>query len=201
MKVWKGQKPQHTIAIKIDGIQAVLKNNQVVSRSNTPLYNIDPCLLEEGKRYEVYLGSFKLTNSVLRTHVHERKVQQHELYEIHPNTDERLLLHPLDSDLKELFNHVLALGFEGLVIDQTYKIKPKRTYDVPVIGIIPGKGKHTGRMGALVTPMGKVGIGFTDAERELNWQLGILIEVECMELTADGKFRLPRFIRERWDKK
>jgi len=53
--------------------------------------------------------------------------------------------------------------------------------------------------------MGKVGVGFSDVERETWWtpvfrRPGIIIEVECMELTPAGRFRHPRFIRIREDK-
>jgi ATP-dependent DNA ligase len=81
---------------------------------------------------------------------------------------------------------------------------------VTVTEIIEGTGKHKGRMGALMTPMGKVGTGFTDQERKEWWgrkallgnhpTLAWLIEVECMQLTPDGKFRHPRFLRIRYDK-
>jgi hypothetical protein len=74
--------------------------------------------------------------------------------------------------------HVLEEGYEGLVIraNGSIKVKPVHTIDVVVIGIEPGKGKHTGRMGALWTAFrdwtgkylvaGKVGTGFSDEERE-----------------------------------
>jgi DNA ligase-1 len=81
-------------------------------------------------------------------------------------------------------------------------------------------------MGALLTPRGKVGTGFTDKQREewYEWFMtqpcGIYdeagekptrfelladgaaptIEVDCWELTKDGKFRHPRYIRLREDK-
>jgi len=59
-------------------------------------------------------------------------------------------------------------------------------------------------MGALMTDMGKVGTGFTDMERQEWWikrnsRVGTVIEVECMQLTPDGLFRHPRFVRWRPD--
>lgn len=199
METWKGQKATHTVAVKLDGVQAKLLNGIVVSRSGKPLYNIDPAHLEDGKRYEVFLGSFKETNSIVRTHDHGRKVGRDELYEIWPSTDPRIIL-PLDTDLETKFREIVAAGGEGLVIDQTYKMKSVETHDVEIIAVIPGRGKHTGRMGALVTPRGNVGTGFSDAERQLPWSIGDVIEVECMSLTEGGKFRMPRFVRHRWDK-
>jgi hypothetical protein len=199
VKVWKGQAAQHTIALKLDGVQAMLSNGKVVSRSGKPLFNIDPAHLEDGKRYEVYLGSFKETNSVVRTHDHARKVRADELFEIWPGTDPRIVL-PLGTDIEAAFKVIVARGGEGLVIDQTYKLKSIETHDVEILGIVPGKGKHVGRMGALITVRGNVGTGFTDREREQEWRIGDLIEVECMEITEDGMFRMPRFVRLRWDK-
>lgn len=201
MKVWGGQIPLHTLSIKLDGVQVILRDGVVVSRSGTKLYNVDPLYLEDGKRYEAYLGSFKETNSVLRTHSHARKVRKDELYEISPATDKRLLL-PLDTGIEAKFKAIVAAGGEGLVIDQTYKLKSAETHDVPILAIIPGKGRHAGRMGALMTSRGKVGTGFKDAERGEDWaaRIGHLIEVECMEIMPSGKFRMPRYVRYRWDK-
>jgi DNA ligase-1 len=97
----------------------------------------------------------------------------------------------------------VAAGDEGLVVRQGnrwLKVKPINTFDVPVIGSIPGRGKHTGRMGALITPMGNVGTGFTDEQRGTEYPEGTIIEVESQGLTPDEKFRFPRFIRVRFDK-
>lgn len=201
MKMWEGQKPERTISIKLDGIQAMLnEHNEVVSRSGKPLHNISPYLLEQGKKYECFLGTFKKTDSVLSTYNHAYKVGKEELFEIWPEIDERLRV-AVDEDVQDMFAAVLSMGFEGLVIDHKYKVKPKENYDVPIIGIeISAKGQFKGLMGALITPMGKVGTGFTKAMRGEIWTIGEVIEVECMELTPDGKFRHPRFVRRRWDK-
>lgn len=200
LKLYAGQPVKESIAIKLDGIQAMLNEaGDVVSRSGKPLYNIDPSLLEAGKKYEIFHTSFKITDSILSTHIHKIKIQEEHVYEIWPSTDERLIL---DSsfDVYFLYEYARKNGYEGLVIDKKYKLKPKENYDVPITAVIPGKGKYLGCMGALMTPMGKVGTGFKDHERREDWSIGEYIEVECMELTPDGKFRHPRFIRRRWDK-
>ena len=62
-----------------------------------------------------------------------------------------------------------------------------------------------GVLGAFLTPMGKVGTGFTDGERGQFWRernqlLSQMVEVSCMQVTSDGKFRHPRFVRLRPDK-
>lgn len=88
-----------------------------------------------------------------------------------------------------------------------FKIKPRNTGDFRVIGTTPGKGKHAGKVGALVLDLGggvtcEVGTGLSDADREQdgNW-LGLIVEVEYLSVTKDGKLREPSFQRVRWDKK
>lgn len=192
LKPWRGE-AYTTASLKIDGIQVHLSDGKVLSRSGKSLHNIDPSLLEENKIYECFLGDFQTTVSVLRSFNSDRKVTKDELYEIYPGIDPRLVT---TMSLSE----ALAAGYEGLVLDRKYKAKAKHTLDVPIIDIIPGKGKHEGKMGALLTYCGKVGTGFTDKERSREWQIGEIIEVEFMEMTPDGKFRHPRFVRDRWDK-
>lgn len=75
-----------------------------------------------------------------------------------------------------------------------------------VIGYQDGKGKHSGRMGALICEMidssgaeFKVGTGFSDDEREWDQcpSIGSLITYRYFELTDDGKPRHPTFVRVR----
>lgn len=86
------------------------------------------------------------------------------------------------------------------------KIKSEQDREVEVIRVIPGTGKHEGRMGALLCHMGKfdnfndpigqefkVGTGFTNAQRELDDWLGKIITVEYSQLTPRGVPRHPRF--------
>jgi hypothetical protein len=194
MKEYSGQSFT-SVSFKIDGINARRVGDQVLSRRDKPLYNVPYLLLEEGFTYEIFLGSFKETTSVLRSHSHPFKITEEHIFKLTPVVDLRLIA-PLNITL----DRALELGYEGLVFDGKWKLKPKPTFDVQVLSTQPGTGKHFGRMGALLTPMGKVGTGFTDKEREEEWSFGDLIEVECLELTEDGKFRHPRFIRRRWDK-
>ena len=108
--------------------------------------------------------------------------------------------------VETMMKRALRFGYEGLVLtadEGEFKVKPIVTYDVPVIDMIEGKGRNKGRLGALVTDMGNVGTGLTDLDRKIMWEvslIGFTIEVECMELTPNGKFRHPRFVRIREDK-
>jgi hypothetical protein len=205
LKLWEGQKITGTdITIKLDGIQVMLNElGKLVSRSGKEsIHNLDPALLEPWKKYECFLGSFKETDSVLSTHDHPRKVQKHELYEIWPGTDPRLKTYLIKGQsIQDLFEYVLTLGHEGLVLDKKYKVKKFETFDVPIIDYkISKEGQFKGLLGAYITPMGDVGTGLTKAMREQPHAIGTIIEVECMELTEKGKFRHARYVRERWDK-
>ena len=111
-----------------------------------------------------------------------------------------------------------ARGWEGIMLrnpDAPYerkrtrnllKVKPRQDREFEVIKVLPGTGKHEGRMGALVCHTGKfdsyndfrgaefkVGTGFTDAEREKTDWLGKIITIEYFELTPRGVPRHPRF--------
>ncbi|AKU93349.1 DNA ligase (ATP) [Labilithrix luteola] len=88
-------------------------------------------------------------------------------------------------------------------------LKVKRFFDIEatVLGHVPGKGKHEGRLGALdcVTDHGgsdrvvkfQVGTGFTDAERENPPVHGSIITVRYQELTKDSIPRFPVFVAVR----
>lgn len=233
-KPWNGKdlKGAWHFTIKIDGVRAFwVKGTGWLSRAGKPLYNIPDWwyptayheqVPEDG--FEVYLGSLKDTVRAVRTQTLKEdtpRVTKDHLYCLNP-LDPRLTIRGVHIDpTAEFINaklaEVNAQGFEGLVLrsgNTWLKVKPADTYDVLVLGIGEGEGKHRGRMGYLITHMGEVGTGFTDKERaewwkRFDWIEGALrsidpgpitIEVECMHLTPDGKFRHPRFVRERFDK-
>lgn len=238
-KPWNGKdlKGIWEFTLKIDGVRAFWTEDGWVSRNGKPLYNIPDSAVrgcsENG--YEVYCSkpgrssknNYKATIECVRAKTKDRPVRVDELYALEP-LDERLRFNitrlgsaydnPTAAHIKACLKDAVAAGYEGLVLrqrDHWLKVKPVETYDVKVTGIIEGTGKHKGRMGALMTDMGKVGTGFTDAERITfwNWHLevyendmvqapivGMVIEVECMQLTPAGKFRHPRFVRIRYDK-
>jgi DNA ligase-1 len=126
-----------------------------------------------------------------------------------------------DSEAQRLYEKAREAGEEGLILknpDRTYefrrstawvKMKDVKSADARVKGLIPGKGKYAGKVGALVVDFeGKdnsVGSGLSDEERQL-WQdnpdliLGKMVEVNYHELTKDGNMRHSRFNKIRWDK-
>jgi len=120
-------------------------------------------------------------------------------------------------------------GFEGIMVkslDAPYecarntnwlKWKPVYDYDLTVIGIEEGTGKHAGRMGALVCEgveegkhiMVNVGSGYTDEERQSYWDnkqdiIGRTAVVICDAITKNQNetysLRFPRFKTFRDDK-
>lgn len=191
---------------KIDGVRAHKTENGWVSRTGKPLYNLPSVDLFDGDVYEVYLGSWEDTVSAVRTKSGD-KVSCFHMYEIYPSVDGDLLIctHEGISQpaIDTYLNNVLQEGYEGLVIRNNenifYKVKPVYSHDLVVLDILPGKGKHEGKVGALVTELGNVGTGLSDYDREKDW-IGKVIEVESMGLTPSGKMRHPRFIRHRLDK-
>lgn len=191
------------VSFKIDGVRAHLVDGKVLSRANKPLYNIEMnCEVAE-----IFCESWEKTVSMVRTMVGE-KVPDECVYSLDP-LDPRLLIGKFDridsTKVQELYENARRNNYEGIIIKTNkylYKVKEKSTEDVKVLAIQMGTGKYQGKMGALITPKGKVGTGFTDKEREelLNIEIGSIIEVESMGLTPSGKFRHPRFLRLRFDK-
>ena len=116
--------------------------------------------------------------------------------------------------LKRKLAEIVRAGGEGLMLhraDAPYvtgrneallKLKPLDDAEATVIGYLPGKGKHAGKMGALQvqTADGKrfhIGTGFTDAARANPPALGTLVTYSYNGLTKNGLPRFARFVRER----
>lgn len=207
IKVWDGNDltGEWQFTRKIDGVRAFLHPTQALSRADKPLHNLNKFLPYNGVRdVEVYLGSWVNTIHAVRSHS-QVEIKPEHIYELDP-VDPRLLIKTWDCPdagfIKWHMQDEIKKGYEGLVLRQGdfwLKVKPIQTFDVVVTGTIPGKGRHEGRIGALITNMGNVGTGLTDLERSEHF-VGKTIEVECMELTPDGYFRHPRYIRQRPDK-
>ena len=108
----------------------------------------------------------------------------------------------------ELRDQMVAAGGEGLMLRKPKSVYVgKRTHDLlkvkkwiddeaEVIGHVPGKGRHKGRMGALECRMlsnnkqFRIGTGFNDAQREDPPQVGDVVTFKYQELT---KAMIPRF--------
>lgn len=115
-----------------------------------------------------------------------------------------------------------ALGFEGAMAnpDIPYymgrksnallKFKSMMTQDCVITDFVEGKGRLEGTLGKVIVLQengntGEVGSGFSDEERDYIWKnkelvKGRAIEVKFQELTKDGYFRFPIFLRYRTDK-
>lgn len=192
---------------KLDGVRALRSDTGWISRNGKPLYNLD-AISTDLKDVEVFCGSWEKTISKVRT-FEENLVHAHEVYSLDP-LDDRLLIQalyfPTEQVIRDLLDDAVERGDEGLVLRQGnkwLKVKKIETFDVKVTGIIEGKGKYAGMLGAIETEKGKVGTGLTDRQRVSMCTpdlIGTTIEVECMELTKDGMFRHPRFVRIRFDK-
>jgi ATP-dependent DNA ligase len=215
-KPWSGKdlKGEWEVTIKIDGVRTLWSGTEWLSRADKPLYNLPA--FDGRADCETYCGGFKETITRIRAKTKSRPITADQLYSLEP-LDPRLRLpnatNPLAVEIHRWLKMAVQMGYEGLVLrqgDVWLKVKPVETYDVPVTGIFEGEGKHKGRMGYVSTPMGDVGTGFTDEERVYWWGVPydklrsgsppITIEVECMKLTDDGKFRHPRFLHIRIDK-
>jgi DNA ligase 1 len=113
--------------------------------------------------------------------------------------------------LKAELDRVEKLGGEGLMMRQpgskyisgrsTTLLKVKTFHDAEgrVVAHEAGKGKHKGRLGALVVEMPdgtrfNVGTGFSDKERESPPEIGEIITYRYQELTKDGVPRFPSYV-------
>lgn len=116
--------------------------------------------------------------------------------------------------LQALLNRVVAQGGEGLILhradalwvpgrsDAVFKLKPLPDAEARVVGHVPGKGRHLGRMGALLLelPDGQrfaLGTGFTDAQRAAPPALGAVVTYRYRDRTPKGLPRFASFVRVR----
>ena len=114
--------------------------------------------------------------------------------------------------LQTELTRIAALGGEGLMLREQgsfYEarrsntlLKVKRFLDAEarVIDHQPGKGRHKGRLGALVAQLAdgtqfSVGTGLSDAERESPPAVGSVITFRYQELSDGGVPRFPSFVR------
>ncbi len=110
-----------------------------------------------------------------------------------------------------------ALGGEGLMLREPasayaagrsstlVKVKQFHDAEATVVEHSPGKGKHKGRLGALVVELAdgtvfSVGTGLSDAVRDAPPPVGSLITFRYQELSNAGVPRFPSFLRVATDK-
>jgi DNA ligase-1 len=115
------------------------------------------------------------------------------------------------SHLRQELARVESLGGEGLMLREPgsvyragrsatlLKVKTFRDAEAEVLGHEPGKGRHKGRLGALLVrlPSGKefsVGTGFSDKQRENPPPVGSQITFRYQELSDGGIPRFPSFV-------
>ena len=122
-----------------------------------------------------------------------------------------------DPELQALLGEVVRGGGEGLMLhrgaslyragrgDDLLKLKTHDDAEARVIAHVPGKGKHAGRLGALMveTPEGRrfaLGTGFTDAQRADPPPVGSWVTYRFRGLhEGSGLPRFASFLRVRSD--
>jgi len=118
--------------------------------------------------------------------------------------------------LMDYLEEVTSAGAEGLMLhkgssyyrgkrsNDLLKVKPFADAEAEVIAHIAGKGKHLGRLGALLIKLKngtefKLGSGFTDAERENPPKIGSIITYRYRGKTKNGIPRFASYLRIRSD--
>ena len=116
--------------------------------------------------------------------------------------------------LMQQLAQVIEAGGEGLMLhradsiyqgrrsDDLLKVKPYLDAEARVIAHLPGQGKYTGLLGALLveSPKGtrfRIGTGFSDAERASPPPIGSLVTYKYHGLTDRGIPKFPAFLRIR----
>ena len=92
--------------------------------------------------------------------------------------------------------------YRGIRSDDLIKLKTHDDAEAKVVGHLPGKGRHSGRLGALLveTPQGRrfrLGTGLTDAQREHPPAEGAWVTYRYRGVNDGGLPRFATFLRER----
>ena len=126
----------------------------------------------------------------------------------HPVKDRAALKRELDAVVngrgEGLMLHLADAPYVTGRSDVLLKLKPLLDTEAKVVAHIPGKGKHSGKMGALLveTPAGlrfKLGTGFSDSLRANPPPIDALVTYTYRDVTPTGKPRFASFLRIRDD--
>ena len=121
-----------------------------------------------------------------------------------------------DAALQALLQRTVRAGGEGLMLhrgsslyrsgrsDDLIKVKTHEDTEARVVALLPGKGKHAGRMGALLVEMPsgqqfKLGAGFSDAQRIDPPPVGSWVTYRFRGMHEGGLPRFASFVRVRPD--
>jgi DNA ligase-1 len=119
-----------------------------------------------------------------------------------------------NASLQRLLQSVVASDGEGLMLhhqnnryltgrsEGLLKLKPWQDAEAWVVGHLPGKGKYTGMLGALLVQRSdgarfRLGSGLKDAQRANPPGIGTLVTYRYNGFTATGLPRFARFLRVR----
>jgi DNA ligase-1 len=121
---------------------------------------------------------------------------------------------PSPAALQALLQQTAKAGGEGLVLhranalwvpgrsDALLKLKLQPDEEAHVVAHLPGKGRHAGRLGALLLEMPDgqrfaLGTGFTDAQREAPPAIGSVVTYRYRDRTPKGLPKFASFLRVR----
>ena len=121
-----------------------------------------------------------------------------------------------DAALQALLHRTVRAGGEGLMLhrgaslyragrsDDLIKVKTHEDTEARVVAHLPGKGRHAGRMGALLVEMPsgqrfRLGAGFSDADRNHPPPLGSWVTYRFRGTHDGGLPRFASFVRLRED--
>lgn len=154
--------------------------------------NVGLSFAERAKKIDVIVAQTKFSQlkAVRQFTVKDRATLKRELDRVVKGGGEGLMLHLADAPYVTGRSDVLL------------KLKPLLDTEARVIEHIPGKGKHRGRMGALLVENKegirfKLGTGFTDTVRANPPPIGAMVTYRYRDTTPSGKPRFASFLRVR----
>lgn len=121
--------------------------------------------------------------------------------------DRETLMARLDRVINEggegLMLHLGRAPYRATRSDDLLKLKRYQDDEAVVVSHLPGKGKYTGMMGALLVEMPngrrfKIGTGFSDEQRRSPPAIGSVITYKYVGKTSNGIPRFASFLREKW---